>query len=309
MIDVTHLVKKYKKVTAVDGIDLHVHDGEIFGLLGPNGAGKTTTISALLGLVKVDDGEIKINGKDIKRNQNEIKKLVGYVPQDFAFFEQLSALDNVLYWGRVYGYKKEELQSKVKEALEFTNLWERRKDKAKTFSGGMKRRLNIACGIVHGPKILFMDEPTAGVDPQSRNSILESIKTLNERGTTVVYTSHYMEEIENICNRVAIIDYGKVIAEGTVDELIEMNTSENVITIRVEKESKEIENVLKSIEGVTSIQSEACMYTIHTKKEEDCFNNIILTVANHKIHIGSMEIHKPDLEDVFLQLTGKQLRE
>lgn len=309
MIEISHLVKKYKKVTAVNGIDLSVKDGEIFGLLGPNGAGKSTTISALLGLIKIDDGEIKIDGKDIKRHQKEIKKMVGYVPQDFAFFEQLSALDNVIYWGRVYGYKKDELQRRVKEALEFTNLWDRRKDKAKTFSGGMKRRLNIACGIVHGPKILFMDEPTAGVDPQSRNSILESVKTLNERGTTVVYTSHYMEEIESICDRVAIVDYGKVIAEGTVDELIDKNTSENVITVRIEHENPQIEPVLKSMDGVTKVQCEGCTYTIHTRKDEDCFNNIITTFASHKIHIGSMEIHKPDLEDVFLQLTGKQLRE
>ncbi len=309
MIQTTHLVKKYKKVTAVDGIDLNVREGEIFGLLGPNGAGKSTTISCLLGIIRADEGDIVIDGKNLKKNYKDIKKIVGYVPQDFAFFEELNAVDNVPYWGRIYGFKGEELKNRVKEALEFTGLWERRKDRAGTFSGGMKRRLNIACGIVHGPKILFMDEPTAGVDPQSRNNILESVKTLNQRGTTIIYTSHYMEEIESICDRVAIVDFGKIIAEGTVDELIDKNTTQNTIKIASENVSEENRQLLSGAVGVIDLEYEDGIYTIHTTKDEDSLKNLILQLAKGGMNLKSIEIHRPDLEDVFLQLTGKQIRE
>jgi ABC-type multidrug transport system, ATPase component len=309
MIHTTHLVKRYKNITAVDGINLNIKEGEIFGLLGPNGAGKSTTICCLLGLIKTDDGDIVIDGKKLKNSYKDIKKIVGYVPQDFAFFEELNAIDNVNYWGRIYGFKGEELKKRVKEALEFTGLWERRKDRASTFSGGMKRRLNIACGIVHGPKILFMDEPTAGVDPQSRNNILESVKTLNQRGTTIVYTSHYMEEIESICDRVAIVDFGKIIAEGTVDELIDKNTTKNTIRIAAEDVSEDTKQLLCGTVGVIDTEYKDGVYTIHTTKDEDSFKNLILQLAGSSMDLKSIEVHKPDLEDVFLQLTGKQIRE
>lgn len=237
VVEIKDLVKTFQGRAAVNGVNLCVKEGDIFGLLGPNGAGKSTTLNTMLGLLKNDSGTVKLFDKEFSRHSKEIKQKIGYVPQDFAFFEVMSAIDNVTYWGKLYNLRGEELSRAVRGALEFTGLWERRKDKAKTFSGGMKRRLNIACAVVHKPKLLLMDEPTVGVDPQSRNNILESILKLNQSGTTVIYTSHYMEEIEAICNKVAIMDFGKVIAEGTVNELVESISTESHVTLEMEKAS------------------------------------------------------------------------
>lgn len=309
IIQVKDLVKKYKDKTAVDGISFQIEDGEIFGLLGPNGAGKSTTINTILGLLKVTSGKVTILGEDTAKNFKKVKSKIGYVPQDFALFMQLSALDNVTYWAKIYGYRGEELKTRVREALEFTGLWERRKDIAETFSGGMKRRLNIACGIVHKPKILFLDEPTAGVDPQSRNNILEAVRTLNQQGTTVIYTSHYMEEIEAICSRVAIVDYGKIIAEGTIEGLIDAHTKDHTIIMELEEKTAKVENIIKETDGVLSVEQEEDKYIIKTRKENGIFSQIIEKMMQNSIHIRSMEVKKPNLETVFLELTGKQLRE
>lgn len=309
IIEVKDLVKKYKDKTAVNGVSFQIKEGEIFGILGPNGAGKSTTINTILGLLKVTSGKVTILGEDTAKNFKKVKSQIGYVPQDFALFMQLSALDNVTYWAKIYGYRGEELKTRVKEALEFTGLWERRKDTAETFSGGMKRRLNIACGIVHKPKILFLDEPTAGVDPQSRNNILKAVRTLNKQGTTVIYTSHYMEEIEAICSRVAIVDYGKIIAEGTIEGLIDAHTKEHTIIMELEKKSSKAEKIVKETAGVLSVEQEEEKYLIKTRKEEGIFNQLIEQLIQNSIHIRSMEVKKPNLETVFLELTGKQLRE
>lgn len=309
IIEVSNLVKKYKDVTAVNGVDLKVVEGEIFGLLGPNGAGKSTTISALLGILKINSGTVNIMGKDFYKNTKEIKKNIGYVPQDLAFFEQLSPLDNVTYWGKLYGYRGEELNKAVKDALDFTGLWDRRKDKSQNLSGGMKRRLNIACGIVHKPRILLMDEPTVGVDPQSRNNILESIRTLNKNGMTVIYTSHYMEEIEAICDRVAIMDFGKIIALGTVEELIDAYTKENSIDIELENASNKAEEIILKSEGVISCENEGNIYHVKTKKDVASFSKIVEGLTSNNISIALMVAKKSNLETVFLELTGKQLRE
>lgn len=309
MIKVENLEKKYKKITAVDGINLNIDEGEIFGLLGPNGAGKSTTISSLLGILKTSNGEIEIMGRNIAKEFKKVKPYIGYVPQDFAFFEQLSALDNVTYWAKIYGYRKAQLKKVVQEALEYTGLWDRRNDRAKTYSGGMKRRLNIACGIVHKPKILFMDEPTAGVDPQSRNNILESVRDLQKNGTTIIYTSHYMEEVEAICDRVAIMDFGKIIATGTVKELIDSYTKDNTIVVEVEEVSEKINGIISETEGIISIESNENTYTVKTKKDDTCFSKLAENLINNKVHLLSVEVHKPNLETVFLELTGKQLRE
>ena len=309
IIQVKDLVKKYKDKTAVDGISFQIEDGEIFGLLGPNGAGKSTTINTILGLLKVTSGKVTILGEDTAKNFKKVKSKIGYVPQDFALFMQLSALDNVTYWAKIYGYRGEELKTRVREALEFPGLWERRKDIAETFSGGMKRRLNIACGIVHKPKILFLDEPTAGVDPQSRNNILEAVRTLNQQGTTVIYTAQYMEEIEAICSRVAIVDYGKIIAEGTIEGLIDAHTKDHTIIMELEEKTAKVENIIKETDGVLSVEQEEDKYIIKTRKENGIFSQIIEKMMQNSIHIRSMEVKKPNLETVFLELTGKQLRE
>lgn len=309
IIEVKGLVKKYKDYTAVDGVDLSINEGEIFGLLGPNGAGKSTTMNTLLGLLKVNDGSVKMFGKDFSKHAREIKRSVGYVPQDFAFFETLSAVDNVTYWGKLYGLRGEELYKSVQEALEFTGLWDRRKGKAKTFSGGMKRRLNIACAIVHKPRILFMDEPTVGVDPQSRNNILESIKIMNQNGSTIIYTTHYMEEIEAICERVAIMDFGKVIALGSIEELINSISTGNRLSLELVSNTDVAISVIEKTEGVTVCNNVEGILDIKLEKEERFLAGLLENLIRNDFKIKSMTMEKPNLETVFLQLTGKKLRD
>lgn len=308
VIEALDLVKKYKNITAVDRVSLGIKEGEIFGLLGPNGAGKTTTISALLGLIRMDGGQVKIYGKEFRQNSRDIKRKIGYVPQEFAFFEELSAYDNVTYWGKLYGLKGNDLYDSVKETLDVTGLWDRRKSKAKTFSGGMKRRLNIACAIVHKPKILVMDEPTAGVDAQSRNNILEAVRGLNKNGTTVLYTSHYMEEIEAICDRVAIMDFGRVIIQGTIDEIIDSTIAEKVIRINFSHDIDEAVKKIKdgNIEGITEIKNDGTAVDI---KFAGNFTNILKAIFELDIDVKDLSLEKPNLETVFLKLTGKKLRD
>lgn len=309
LIEVSNLVKKYDAVTVVDGVNLHIEEGEIFGLLGPNGAGKSTTLNAILGLLKISSGSVYIGGRDFSKNSREIKSKIGYVPQDLAFFEQLSAIDNVTYWGKLYGLRSSNLSKAVEEALNLTGLWDRRKDKAKNFSGGMKRRLNIACAIVHKPQILIMDEPTVGVDPQSRNNILESIKYLNKNGTTVIYTSHYMEEIEALCQRVAIMDFGKVIAQGTIEELVDSILKYNKISIEFQKVTDVVIETAENTEGVISCEKEENLLHLKMQKDETYLTELLENFVNKHIKIKAMTLEKPNLETVFLQLTGKKLRD
>lgn len=219
LIEIKNLSKSYKEFKAVDIKELSIKEGEIFGFLGPNGAGKTTTISILSGLYSKYDGEIKIFDKTLKENEIFIKKNLGVVPQDLALIDDLTAEENVKFFGELYGLRGKKLKEAVKETLEFVGLWDRKKDFPPKFSGGMKRRLNIACAIVHKPKLIIFDEPTVGIDPQSRNKILETIKELNKQGSTIIYTSHYMEEVDSICSDICIIDHGKIIARGTNDEV------------------------------------------------------------------------------------------
>ncbi|MBE6927017.1 MAG: ABC transporter ATP-binding protein [Ruminococcaceae bacterium] len=308
IIEIKNLVKRYKDNYAVNGVDLSIEEGEIFGLLGPNGAGKSTTLNALIGLITCTEGSIEIFGKKFTGAEREIRREIGYVPQDLAFFEELSALDNVTYWGKLYGLRGKELKESVKEALERTGLWDRRKEQAKKYSGGMKRRLNIACAIVHHPKILLMDEPTVGVDPQSRNSILDSIRELNQGGTTVIYTSHYMEEIEAICSKVAIMDFGKIIALGTVEELI----ASSATTVRMSLHFRDPEKALQMLrehKAVISCERREGALDLTLKQGDWSFSSLVteLSAAGHEI-IGA-EIEKASLESVFLKLTGKKLRD
>lgn len=213
LMEVKELTKSYDEKQVVRGIHFYVKEGEILGYVGPNGAGKSTTIKMLIDVEKKDKGEIIFDGEDVERIMNDFKKSIGVVPQDIAVYEDISAYDNVKFFCSLYGYKGKELNDRVKEALESTGLWERRKDLPTKFSGGMKRRLNIACSIAHSPKLLIMDEPTVGIDPQSRNHIMESIKILNSRGTAIIYVSHYMEEIETLCNRIVVMDHGEIIED------------------------------------------------------------------------------------------------
>ena len=308
IIEIKELEKKFKDFTAVNGVNLEIEQGDIFGLLGPNGAGKTTTIRTLLGLTDSDKGEILIYGKKFNNKILSVKRKIGYIPQDLAFYEELSALDNVRYWGKLYGLKGEMLKKAVQEALEFVGLWERRKGKSKLFSGGMKRRLNVACAIVHKPEILIMDEPTIGVDPQSRNKILECIKILNQNNTTVIYTSHYMEEIEAICNRVAIMDFGKVICAGDINDVISNNCSEHKITVPYKEEDQNKFNSLGKSSVIERIDIDSNLATIVYTNKTD-LEGILSEMMELKIDLQDMAVKKQNLESVFLKLTGKTLRD
>jgi ABC-2 type transport system ATP-binding protein len=239
------LEKKYGDRLVVDHLSFQVKKGEIYGLLGPNGAGKSTTISMICGLLQPDAGKIEVQGMDIRKHMKEVQRLLGVVPQDIALYLNLSARDNLLFWGRMYDLKGKDLEEKVSESLEIVGLSDRAKDLVGTFSGGMKRRVNIAASIIHNPKLLIMDEPTVGIDPQSRNHILETVKQLNKEGMSVIYTSHYMEEVEFLCDRIGIIDRGKMIAQGTLKEIIQLIDEKVRIAMAV-TEAKRIFPEIKS---------------------------------------------------------------
>lgn len=309
LVEIKNLIKRYNDFLAVDNINLSIEEGEIFGFLGPNGAGKTTTISALTGLTKIDAGEIKIFGKALNTHEMEIKRNIGLVPQDIALFDDLTAYENLHYFGRLYGIKGGLLKERIEEALEFTGLSEKRKQLPKKFSGGMKRRLNIACAIVHRPKLIIMDEPTVGIDPQSRNHILQSIKELNKMGSTIIYTSHYMEEVDEICTKLVIIDHGKVIAHGTSDELKAMVAVDERMVMEVSAVNYTIIDNIKKIQGVKDCTISGNELTVLSKRHSKNLGRIIDYVSDTGAEIISLNVEKPTLESVFLTLTGRTLRD
>ena len=308
-VKIEGLTKKFGDVTAVDNISLAIEEGEIYGLLGPNGAGKSTTINILCGLLTMDKGSIEILGKDIEKNSTYAKQNIGVVPQDIAIYEDLTSYENVKFFASLYGLKGAELKEKVEDALKFVGLLDKKKEYPKNFSGGMKRRLNIACAIAHRPKLIIMDEPTVGIDPQSRNHILQSVKKLNSLGCTIIYTTHYMEEVEAICGNIAIIDHGKVIAQGTKEELKSIVTDVNYVEITVEDvDAVSVEN-LKTIVGVKQIEIENEKIKIESKRDVTNLDKIILFFTSNNIPIKNIESKNPDLESVFLTLTGRKLRD
>ncbi|MDQ0271472.1 ABC transporter ATP-binding protein [Cytobacillus purgationiresistens] len=309
VLEIKQLTKKFNHFIAVDGVSFSIAEGEIFGLLGANGAGKSTAIYMIAGLLKITKGEIKLLGKDIKKNSKFAKMNIGFVPQDIAIYEDLTAFENVKFFAGLYGLRGEELNQKVTEALAFVGLGDKEKSYPKRFSGGMKRRLNIACAIAHKPKLIIMDEPTVGIDPQSRKHILESVKKLNETGCTIIYTSHYMEEVEAICTKIAIIDHGKVIAEGTKEQLKTLITDTKDIWIEV-KNSDDIDlEELKNIKGIRAVQLVNHTIQIHSDAEVNNLNDIILHFMKMNIEIRSLKENAPNLESVFLTLTGRNLRD
>lgn len=309
IVEVKGLYKNFKELIALKNINLSVEEGEIFGLLGPNGAGKTTLINILSMVKKKDLGEVKIMSKDIEEDSVEIKKKLGVVPQEIAIFEELSAYENVSFFGSLYGFKGKELKDKVNQALKFVGLEDRMKDKSKHFSGGMKRRLNIACGIVHEPKLVIMDEPTVGIDPQSRNYILESIKALKAKGTTIIYTTHYMEEAESICDRIAIIDRGDIIALGTKEMLANLIEECSTLQVTVREISKVEEAKLLVVKGVERVQFEGNVLTIYSRREVTNLDQIIAVLIQGGAELTDIHMKELNLEDVFLNLTGRALRD
>lgn len=309
VIEIDKLVKKFDDFVAIDNISLSIDEGEIYGLLGPNGAGKSTTISTICGLIRPSSGDIKIMGTSIKKHDVNIKRKIGLVLQKIAIYEDFTAKENISFFGELYGLRGRELKEAVERALEFVGLKEVKNKKSKEYSGGMLRRLNIACAIVHNPKIIIMDEPTVGIDAQSRNHILDSIKKLNEEGTTIIYTSHYMEEVESICTKIAIIDHGKVIVEGTKDELKSIVDDKKTLSLTLNSyEEINIEEI-KSIKGVLSVYQDDNLVTINTSKNVNNLDKIINYFTRNEISIGDIGYREVTLETVFLTLTGRSLRE
>jgi ABC-type multidrug transport system, ATPase component len=307
IIEVNDLIKRYKDFLAIDHLNLTISDGEIFGLLGPNGAGKTTLINAILGLTRIDHGTIKVFGKELSTSERAIKKQIGLVPQDIAVYTELTALENVTLFGKLFGLRGDALKKGVTDALEFTGLTDIRNKKPSQFSGGMKRRLNIACAIVHKPRLIIMDEPTVGIDPQSRNYILESVKKLNRMNCTVIYISHYMEEVAAICTQIAIVDKGRIIAKGTKEELSRLIEDDQVVSVDVAAPDYSIIEKLKHLPIVKDATIDG--HTIRIVLSELNLNAVLDVFLEEGLTITQVATNTPTLEDVFLTLTGRALRE
>ena len=309
IIQVNNLEKSYREQKVLKSISFQVYEGEILCLLGPNGAGKSTTIHALSTTLKYEKGEILYQGQPVDRMAAVFKQDVGIVPQDLAVYEDLSAERNVAFFASLYGLRGRELREKVDHALEFAGLFERKRDKARTFSGGMKRRLNIACGIAHDPRIIIMDEPTVGIDPQSRIHILASIKKLRQRGATVIYTTHYMEEVEEISTRIIIMDRGDIIASGTKEQLKEMLQEEKKYFIDLEQAPEIDTDEFYRIEGIKEVAVHKNQIQISTLTGMENLDRIIALLMNRGSKITHLTSTGASLETVFLKLTGRNLRD
>ena len=305
------LVKKYDDFIAVDGISFEIEEGEIFSLLGPNGAGKTTTISMLSTLFNPTSGDATIGGHSITKEPMAVKKIIGVVPQEIALYDDLNARENLLFWGQMYGLSGKALRTRIDQVLEQIDLVERAKNHIKTYSGGMKRRLNIGVGLLHQPRLLFMDEPTVGIDPQSRRAILDAVKTLNKQGMTVLYTTHYMEEAQELSDRVGIIDHGKLIALGSQAELTrqvgEMDTL--VLQVGENEDPAPLAESMRGISGVMDAHVTDHEVAIITPSAEEIVAPVVARAGERGIKIHSIEIREPNLEAVFLHLTGRALRD
>lgn len=309
IVKIKNVTKRFDDKLVLDNVSFEVYEGEIFGFIGPNGAGKSTLINIMTSLLSPDSGEIKICGYDIVNESIKAKENIGYVPQDLALLEGLTAFDNLEFFGALYGLKGKLLKERINEALEISGLIEKKKEKVKKFSGGMKRRLNIAIGILNHPKVLILDEPTVGIDPQSRNHIFTFIKRISkEWGTTVIYTSHYMEEVEELCNRVFIIDLGQEIAYGTKNEIKNSVSSNNKISIELEKVSGEVILDLREIKGILNVLDKENEIILTIDKNFK-MGNVLLVLENRNIEIKKISYEEVKLEDIFLTLTGKSLRD
>ena len=327
ILEAEKLVKKYGENVAVKGISFTMQEGEVFGLLGPNGAGKSTTISMLTCLFPPTEGSIRIYGHDVIKEANQVKRLIGIVPQDLALYPTLNARDNLTFYGQMFGLGGADLKQRVETVLQYVAMTDRAKDAVKTYSGGMKRRINLAVGLIHSPRILFLDEPTVGVDPQSRNHIFESVERLNrEQGMSILYTSHYMEEVERLCHRVAIIDRGQLIAQDTPKNLVAM-LGGGIIRIGMIKAD---EKVRQAVEKLSEVKSADFMAGVEPEADEgaatpparktllkvearqqanEALVQVIQLFNERNVPILSVETLEPNLETVFLHLTGKSLRQ
>lgn len=305
MINIQHITKKYPTVTALDAVTLEVQRQEFFGLLGPNGAGKTTLMNLLVGYINPDGGTITIDSENVTQDTLEIRKKIGFVPQALALYDELTAQENLEVFGQMFDIPRKLLKKHIEEQLNAVELYERRKDKVKTFSGGMKRRLNMIASLLHDPKVLLCDEPTVGVDPQSRNAIFEFLTSLNKQGKTIIYTTHYMEEAERLCTRIGIIDHGKIIALGTTDKLLEQLTYEETIAI-IKNPSTEKNRAV--FEKFGTLLEEDDHYELKPA-EGFRLSDFFAGIEKQGMKYSWVELYRPTLEALFLQLTGRRLRD
>ncbi len=309
IIRIENLVKRYQNLVALDHLNLTIQEGEIFGLLGPNGSGKTTAINCLLALLRYDKGAITIFGKNMTPNSYDIKRQIGVVMQNVAVFEQMTVRENIDYFCGLYIRDKAKRRQLVEEAIAFTGLEDFTKMRPKKLSGGLLRRLNIACGIVHKPRLIIMDEPTVAVDPQSRNKILEGIVELNRQGSTIIYTSHYMEEVEQICTRIAIIDHGHVLATGTTEELKQMIKTGETITIEAIALDETLLSGIRELPHVFDVSYEDQILKIRLGAARHNLVRLLNYLQEKDVRFGRVFSELPTLNDVFLEITGKELRD
>ena len=309
VVEIENLVKRYGDLVAVDHFNLEIEEGEIFGLLGPNGSGKSTTIHCLLSLLTYDKGHIEIFGKEMTPTGYDIKKDIGIIMQNVAVFEELTVYENIDYFCGLYIKNKAERKRLVEEAIDFVGLTEYRKFYPKKLSGGLLRRLNIACGIAHKPKLIILDEPTVAVDPQSRNKILEGIRELNRQGATIIYTTHYMEEVEQICTRIAIMDKGRNVALGTKDELKAMIDLGETIQMELSDFSEEISDAVRALPHVINVSFENGLLKVRFSKGKHNLLRLLDLLKDKEIVFGNVHSELPTLNDVFLEITGKELRD
>jgi len=311
ILQVQNLVKKYGDFTAVKGISFDIKEGEIFSLLGPNGAGKTTTISMLSTLYRPTSGDATIGGHSITKDPLAVKQIIGVVPQEIALYEDLTARENLIFWGQMYGLNGKPLNSRVDEVLEQIGLTDKAKNRVKTYSGGMKRRVNIGVGLLHKPRLLFMDEPTVGIDPQSRRSILDTVKDLNKQGMTLLYTTHYMEEAEELSDRVGIMDHGELIAIGTQKELTQQVGETETLILHVGEgdDPEALATSLRDLKDVLDANATDHEISVITPDAEDVLASVVGKANERGIKIRSIDIREPNLEAVFLHLTGRALRD
>ena len=309
IIKVKGLVKKYKELVALEHLDLTVNEGEIFGLLGPNGSGKSTAINCMLSLLKYDKGEIEIFGEKMSPKSYDLKNKIGVIPQEVSVYEEFTVQENIDFFCGLYIKDPDKRRQYVEDAIQFVGLEDFRTFKPKKLSCGLKRRLNIACGIAHKPKLIFFDEPTVAVDPQSRNKILDGIEKLRDEGATIVYTSHYIEEVERLATRIAIIDKGRVIASGTSDELKSMIKKNESIRIEVSGlKSSDLEKI-KAMDSIYSVSYENGILKAESGNGKHMVTDIIEFLRDAELNIGNIYSERPSLNDVFLEITGKELRD
>lgn len=309
IIEVKNLTKEYKNIKAVDNLSFEVHEGEILGLLGPNGSGKSTTINCILSLLHFSEGSIQVFGREMKPDAYDVKRKIGVVFQDVAVFDELTVYENIDYFCGLYIDDKMKRKQYIREAIALVGLEEFVKFRPKQLSGGLLRRLNIACGIAHKPKLIFLDEPTVAVDPQSRNNILDSIRKLREAGTTVVYTTHYMEEVEILCDRVIILDKGKILAAGTCDELKELAKIEEKVTVEVNHLDAAKTEAIGRLENVDAVSYSGNQLLVTYRKGKNNLVELIDWLKKENIRYSKIYSERPTLNDVFLELTGKELRD